>query len=57
MDSKNEIFRKILKNVRYLKNIHLRYMELKSGRNKLFWGENRPGKRDTWRDVSHVSHV
>ena len=40
MDPKNEIFRKILKNVKYLKNVHLRYMELKSGRNKLFQGEN-----------------
>ena len=57
MDPENEILRKILKNVRYLKNFHLRWMELKPRRNKLFQGENGPGKSDAWRDVSHVSHV
>ena len=40
VDPKNEIFRKISKNVKYLKNVHLREMEFKPGRNKLFQGEN-----------------
>ena len=40
VDPKSEIFRKILKNVKYLKNVYLRQMVLKSGRNKLFRGEN-----------------
>ena len=57
MDPENKIFRKILKNVKYLKNVYLRYIELKPGQNKLFRGENGPGKCDMWRDVSHVSHV
>ena len=45
------------KNVKYLKNVHLQYMEFKPGRNKLFQGENGPGKCDMWLDVNHVSHV
>ena len=40
MDPESEIFRKIMKNIKYLKNVHLRLIELKSERNKLFWGEN-----------------
>ena len=54
---KNKIFKKILNNIKYLKNVHLRYMEFKPKRNKLFQGENGPKKRDMWRDLSHVSHV
>ena len=57
VNSKNEIFRKIPKNVKYLKNVHLRQMKFKLGQNKLFRGKNGPRKCDTWRDVSHMSHV
>ena len=40
MDPKNEVFRKIPKNIKYLKNVHLREMKLKTGRNKIFRDEN-----------------
>ena len=40
MDPENEIFRKILKSVKNLKNVYLRWMELKPGLNKLFRDEN-----------------
>ena len=42
VDLENGIFRKISKNVKFLKNVHLRLFKLEPKRNKLFRSLNRP---------------